>query len=228
MNKIERFVLALIVRRGDLTSISLQNFKPLQILEKVRFFDFSLVETIVCWSGWFLSRLMVTQARSKMAYISDEYSIRRCGPYFGTTVEAVQSLMYQTEWNVRTCKEETKHTLFWDVRKKEFLYVVAKLRPKSQKPSKICWSYSFAVEMGHFDMVRWKYDPVCIFSMFRDMLELILWKKGDKKCKDQKRSIFREECFDRKECISNTANKRCSQQVLQLRCSWWYSIKFYT
>ena len=29
----------------------------------------------------------------------------RCGPYFGTTVEAVQCLTYQTEWNVRICKK---------------------------------------------------------------------------------------------------------------------------
>ena len=36
----------------------------------------------------------------------------RCGPYFGTTVEAVQCLTYQTEWNIRICKKETKHTLF--------------------------------------------------------------------------------------------------------------------
>ena len=51
-------------------------------------------------------------------------------------------------------------------------------------------SYIFAVEMGHFDMMRWKYESVCIFSMLRDTLELILWKKADKKCKSQKRSIF--------------------------------------
>ena len=58
-----------------------------------------------------------------------------------------------------------------------------------QKPWKISLSYSFAVEMGHFDVVRWKYDSVCIFSMLRDTLELILWKKTEKKCKDQQRSI---------------------------------------
>ena len=75
-------------------------------------------------------------------------------------------------------------------REKEFLHVVAKLQAKSQKPWKIPLSYSFAVEMGHFDMVRWRYLSVCIFSMLRDTLELILWKKADKKCKDQKKSMF--------------------------------------
>ena len=75
-------------------------------------------------------------------------------------------------------------------RKKEFLHVVARLRAQSQKSWKISLSYSFAVEMGHFDMVRWKDDSVYIFSMLRDTLELILWKKADKKCKDQKRGIF--------------------------------------
>ena len=118
------------------------------------------------------------------------------------------------------CFRVWKHTLFWSVWEKGFLYVVAKLCTEPQKPSKIPLSYSFGVEMGHFDMVRGKYESVCIFSMLRDTLELILWKKADKKCKDQKRSIFREGCFDRKENISNTANKRCSRQVLQLRCSW--------
>ena len=55
---------------------------------------------------------------------------------------------------------------------------------KSQKPSKISLSYSFAVEMGHFDMVRWRYDSVCIFSMLGATLKMILWKKADKKCND--------------------------------------------
>ena len=36
------------------------------------------------------------------------YVYTRCGSYFGTTVGAVQCLVYQTEWNVRTCKKETK------------------------------------------------------------------------------------------------------------------------
>ena len=40
------------------------------------------------------------------------------------------------------------------VKEKNFLYVVAKLRVKSPKNVKIPFSYSFAVEMGHLDMVR--------------------------------------------------------------------------
>ena len=47
------------------------------------------------------------------------------------------------------------------VREKEFLHVVAKLRTKSQKPWKISVSYSLIIGMGHFDMVRWKYD--CLY-----------------------------------------------------------------
>ena len=79
---------------------------------------------------------------------------------------------------------------FWGVWEKEFLYVVAKLRAKSQKPWKISLSYSLAVGMGHFDMLRWEYDSVCIFSMLQDTLDLSLWKKADEKCKDKKRRIF--------------------------------------
>ena len=38
--------------------------------------------------------------------------------------------------------------------------------------------------------------------------------------------FLREGCLDRTEYISNTANKRCSRQVLQLQCSSSYSINF--
>ena len=44
----------------------------------------------------------------RLLVLSTMYSTR-CGPCFGTTVEAVQCFTYQTEWNVRTCKKETKH-----------------------------------------------------------------------------------------------------------------------
>ena len=46
--------------------------------------------------------------------------------------------------------------------------------------------------------------------------------------KSETKNCFREGCFDRKENISKTANRRCSRQVLQLRSSWWNSIKVYT
>ena len=79
---------------------------------------------------------------------------------------------------------------FWSVWEKGFLYVVAKWRAKFQKPWEISLSYSFAVEMGFFDTVRWKYHSVGISSMSWNRLEQILWKKADEKCKDQKRGIF--------------------------------------
>ena len=154
----------------------------------------------------------------------------RSGPYFSTTVEAVQYLMYQTEWNVRTCKKETKHTLFWGVRgvrEEEFPYVVAKSSAKSQKPwnpfvLQFCsWNGSFR----HGEMKIW----LCLY--FQHVMKYIgtdFVEKSRQKCKDQKRNIFREGCSDRKEGISITANKRCSRQMLQLRCSLWFSIKFYT
>ena len=78
----------------------------------------------------------------------------------------------------------------WGVLKKWFLNVVVKLRAKYQKPWRISFFYSFAVEKCYFDLVKWKCDSVCIFNMSRDTLEMILWKKADKKCKDQKRSIL--------------------------------------
>ena len=97
-----------------------------------------------------------------------------------------------------------------------------KIREKSPCPAVL------QLRLAHLDMARWKYDSLCIFSMSWGTLELILWKKADKNGKIRKGAFFREGCFDRKEYVSNTANKRCSRQVLQLRCSSWYFIKFYT
>ena len=114
----------------------------------------------------------------------------RCGPYFGTIVEAVQCLTYQTERNVQTCKKETNILWFGVCGRKNFFTLSPSFKQKkSQKSWKISLSYSFAVEMAHFDIVRWKYNSVCIFSMLQDTLELILWKKADKTCKVKKRSI---------------------------------------
>ena len=142
---------------------------------------------------------------------------------------AVQRLTYQTKRNVQTCKKKTKHALFWGVRREGISLRCRQVTSKVPKPSKIFLSYSFRVEMAHFDMVRWKYESVCISSMSRDTLELILWKKAGKKMQRlEKEHFFREECFDRTEYLSNTTNKRCSRQVLQFRCSSSYFIKFYT
>ena len=97
--------------------------------------------------------------------------------------------------------------------------------PKTVKNLFVLQFWSWNGSFRHGEMKIW----LCLyFSMSWGILELILWKKADKKCKDQKGAFFCEGCFDRKECVSNTANKRCSRQVLQLWCSWWYSIKIYT
>ena len=126
-------------------------------------------------------------------------------------------------------KKRQKILCFRGGGEKEFLYVVAKLRTKSQKPRKISWSYSFAVEMGHFDMVRWKIW-LCLY--FQHVTRYIgtdfVEESRQKMQRSEEEHFFRKGCFDRKECISNTANKRWSRQVLQLRYSSSYSIKFYT
>ena len=102
------------------------------------------------------------------------------------------------EDETQLCFGVWKHTLFWGVKTHSVLGCTREriclrcrqVTSKVPKPWKISLSYSFAVEMAHFDRVRWKYDSVCILSMLRGTLELILWKKADKKCKDQKRRIF--------------------------------------
>ena len=74
--------------------------------------------------------------------------------------------------------------------RKNFFEMSPSYKQSPKNRQKISLSCSFAVEMGHFDMVRWKCNSVDISSMLWDTLELILWKKADKKCKDQKRSII--------------------------------------
>ena len=74
------------------------------------------------------------------------------------------------------------------VRKKGFIFVVAKLHANFQKPWKISVLQLCSWD-GFFRHDEMKIT-LCISSMSRGTLELILWKKEDKKCKDQKRSIF--------------------------------------
>ena len=110
---------------------------------------------------------------------------------------------------------------------RKVLFTLSPSYAQSPKHREKSLSYSFAVEMGHFDMVRCKYDSVC------SACSEIHWnwfcgRKQTKNAEIRKGAFFGEGCFDRKEYISNTANKRCSRQVLHLRCSSWYSIKFYT
>ena len=200
--------------------MSLQNFKLLQILEKVHIFDFSFVETRVCWSGWFLSRPMVSEARSKMAYISDGYSIRRCGPYFGTTVKANKTL--------KLVKKRQNILCFEVCRRKNFLFLSPsyeqsfKNREKSHCPTvlQLRWVPSTRLDEN---MTLFVFQHVTRY-IETDFVE----ESRQKMQRPEKEHFFREGCFDRKEYLSNTANKRCSRQGLQLRCSSSYSIKFHT
>ena len=132
-------------------------------------------------------------------------TVPRCGPYVGTTDDTVQCLTYQTEWNVQTCRKETKHTLFWGVRKKGFLYVVAKLRAKSQKPRK---SLCPTVLKLRCVISTWWDENMTLFvfsACYEIHWDWFCGRKQTKKCKDRKEHFFREGCFDRKEYISNTA-----------------------
>ena len=155
----------------------------------------------------------------------------RCGSYFGTTVEAVQYLMYQAEWNVRTCKKETKHTLFWGVRvyERKDCFILSPSYAQSPKTVKNLFVLQFCSWDGSFrhgEMKIW----LCLY--FQHVTRYIgtdfVEESRQKMQKLEKDHFSREECFGRKEYLSNTANKRCSRQVLQLQCSSWYSIKFYT
>ena len=84
------------------------------------------------------------------------------------------------------------------------------------------WDGSFR----HGEMKRW----LCLY--FQHVMRYIGTDFVEESRQEMQRweeeHFFREGCFDRREYISNTVNRRCSRQVLQLRCSSWYSIKFYT
>ena len=87
-------------------------------------------------------------------------------------------------------KKETKYTLLETVvgERKNFLTLPLKYAQSPRNCQKsLCPT---VLQLRWVYMVRWKYESVCIFSMLWDTLGLILWKKADKKCKDQKRSIF--------------------------------------
>ena len=158
----------------------------------------------------------------------------RCGPYFGTTVKAMQCLTYQTEGNVRTCKKETKDTLFWGVwvcgcvgeRISLLCRQVTSKVPKTVKNLFVLQFCSWDGSFRHGEMKR----SLCLY--FQHVTRYIgtdfVEESRRKMQRSEEEHFFREGCSDRKEFFSNTANKRCSRQVLQLRCSWWYSIKFYT
>ena len=72
-------------------------------------------ETVSLCMFWHKKERKKWKKKTDPAYFSGQTSINRqplpppstkCGPCFGTTVEAVQCLTHQTGWNVRTCKKD--------------------------------------------------------------------------------------------------------------------------
>ena len=104
---------------------------------------------------------LITFSANITQMYSDIYIYTRCGPYFGTTVEAVQCLTYQIRWNIRICKKERKYILFrggGGCGRQNFFTLSPSYKQSSKNREK---SLCPAVEMGHFDMVRWKYH--CLY-----------------------------------------------------------------
>ena len=89
----------------------------------------------------------------------------------------------------------------------------------------------FVLQFWSWDGSTWWDENMTLFvfsACYQIHWNWFCGRNQTKNAKIRKGAFFREGCFDRKEYISNTANKRCSRQVLQLRCSSSYSIKFYT
>ena len=123
----------------------------------------------------------------------------RCGPHFGTTVEAVHCLTCQTEWNVRTCKKETKHTLFWGGGGRERTSLRCRQVPKAVKDFFVLQFCSWDGSFRHGEMKIW----LCLY--FQHVTRYIgtdFVEEGRQKMqRSENEHFFREGCCDRKECI---------------------------
>ena len=135
---------------------------------------------------------------------------------------------------------KTKHFLFWDVKTHTVLGCAGCVEerissrcgkvthkvPKTVKNLFVLQFCSWDGSFRHAEMKIW----LCLY--FQHVTRYIGTDFVEESRQNMQRleeeHLFREGCCDRNENISNTANKRCSRQVLRLRCSSWYSIKFYT
>ena len=98
--------------------------------------------------------------------------------------------------------------------------------PKTLKNLFVLQFYSWDGSFRHGEMKIW----LCLYfqHVTRSIGTDFVGESRRNMQRSEKEHLFCEGCFGRKEYISNTANKRCSRQVLQLRYSSSYSIKVYT
>ena len=172
--------------------------------------------TIDCLISWLTTRCGLF-GRTIDSLIS--WLTTRCGPYFGITVEAVQRLTYQTGWNVRTCKKRQNMLCFGVCRRKNFFTLSPSYAqsPKNREKS-LC---SKVLELRWIISTWWDENmTLFVFSAsYETHWNWFCGRKQTKNAKIRRGALLREGCFDRKEYLSNTANKRCSRQMLQLQCS---------
>ena len=129
----------------------------------------------------------------------------------------------------RSCFGMWKHTLFWGGGGRKNFFSLSPSYVRSLKNRENLFVLQFCSWDGSFqhgEMKIW----LCLYFQHvtrysgTDLVE----ESRQNMQRSEKEHSFREGCRDREENISKTANKRCSRQVLQLPCSWWYSIKFDT
>ena len=163
------------------------------------------------------------------------YIHTRCGPYFGTTVEAMQFLTHQTEKKHSNLQKRDKKILcrvaygVCGVCRRENFLTLSPSYKQSPKNRENCLCPT--VLQLRWVISTWWDENMTLFvfsACYQIHWNWFCGRKQTKNAKIRKGAFFREGCFDRKGYVSNTENKRCSQQVLQLRCSSSYSIKFYT
>ena len=101
----------------------------------------------------------------------------------------MQCLTYQTEWNVQTCKKETKHTLLGGGGRKNSLlfYQVMHKVPTTVKNFFIRQFCSWDGSFRHGEM---KMSLCLYFQYVTRYLGTDFVEKSRRKCKDQERSIF--------------------------------------
>ena len=167
-------------RTGSGSTVIFTTTKPCPVVVKIKASHTTETELNVSYSSTTITH-----------YWLDLLHSTRCGPYFGTTVEAVQCLTHQTEWNVRTCKKEGKHTLFCGGGGEERISLRCRqVTSKASKTVKNVFVLQFCSWDGSFrhgEMKTW----LCLY--FQHVTRHIgtdFVEESRQKCKDQKRSIF--------------------------------------
>ena len=140
----------------------------------------------------------------------------RCGPYFGSAVEAVQCLTYQTEWSVQTCKKEAKHTLVLGCAGERISLHCRQVTSRVPKTMKNLCVLQFCSWDGSFRHGKMK---IWVCSYFQHVTRYIgtdfVEESRQKMQRSEKENFFREKCFDQMQRINAVHGRYSISGVLR-------------